>query len=304
MQRTDAIGAGHAYKDLLRLLALNGVFEVPGCPRWVADTRVNFTTDRQGGASLSSESGSVKDSLTQTRIGEAPESGEFVRGRPPPRITRMHPLCRTHGSESVYPAFPAPSPVSRARAATNALLPQSEGVDCAGVWALGCRRQTEDMREFSNMLKQMVLGGAFFAAAAFSAQAQTLIDGGQVDEILNLARGYGAATLETQSNGDPRITGKIEGVSYQVYFMNCTDNKNCEDLNFYAGFLDNKQTLEVINAWNRDKRFGKAYLDSDLDAVIEFDVNLEKGVSSGNLDAAFGIWKLILDQYTTYIGYK
>ncbi len=154
------------------------------------------------------------------------------------------------------------------------------------------------------MLKQLILGGAFVVASALSAQAQTVIDGAQVDEILNLARGYGSASMETQSNGDPKITGKVEGVTYQVFFMNCTNNTNCEDLNFYAGFLDNKQTLDVINAWNRDKRFGKAYLDSDLDAVIEFDVNLEHGVTRDNLDAAFSLWTLILDQYTTYIGYK
>jgi len=154
------------------------------------------------------------------------------------------------------------------------------------------------------MLKQLMLGAAFVAATAVSAQAQTIIDGSQVDEILNIARGYGSATLEKQSNGDPRITGKVDGVTYQVYLMNCTNNTNCEDLNFYAGFLDNKQTLDVINAWNRDKRFGKAYLDSDLDAVIESDVNLEKGVTRENLDAAFNLWTLILEQYTTYIGYK
>lgn len=153
-------------------------------------------------------------------------------------------------------------------------------------------------------LKSFVLGGAFALGTALAAQAQTLVDGSQPEEILNVARGYGSATMETQSNGDPKITGKIEGVTYQVYFMNCTDNKNCEDLNFYAGFLDNKQTLEAINAWNRDKRFGKAYLDSDLDAVIEFDVNLEHGVSQKNLDAAFALWSLVLGQYTTYIGYK
>jgi hypothetical protein len=154
------------------------------------------------------------------------------------------------------------------------------------------------------MLKQLILGGAFLAATTVSAQAQTIITGAEVDEILNIARGYGSASLETQSNGDPRITGKVEGVTYQVYFMNCTNNTNCEDLNFYAGFLDNKQTLEVINAWNRDKRFGKAYLDADLDAVVEYDVNLERGVTRENLDAAFNLWTLILDQYTTYIGYK
>jgi len=154
------------------------------------------------------------------------------------------------------------------------------------------------------MLKSLILGGAVVLASAVSAQAQTVVDGNAVDEILNVARGYGAATLEAQSSGDPQISGKIEGVTYQVFFMNCTENKDCEDLNFYAGFLDNKQTLEVINAWNRDKRFGKAYLDADLDAVIEFDLNLEHGVTRENLDAAFALWGLILDQYTTYIGYK
>ena len=153
------------------------------------------------------------------------------------------------------------------------------------------------------MLRSIILGGVMLLGTAFGAQAQATLDGSQVDEILNLARGYGSATLEAQSNGDPKIAGKVEGVTYQVFFMNCTNNTNCEDLNFYAGFADNKPTLEVINAWNRDKRFGKAYLDSDLDAVIEFDLNLVHGVTRENLDAAFSLWTLILDQYTTYIGH-
>lgn len=153
-------------------------------------------------------------------------------------------------------------------------------------------------------IKTLMLGGVFLALAAVPTLAQDLVDGNSVDEILNLARGYGSASLETQSNGDPKITGKIEGVQYAVYFMNCTDNKACEDLNFYAGFLDNKPSLDTINAWNRDKRFGKAYLDSDEDAVIEFDVNLEHGISRDNMDAAFEVWSLILKQYTDYIGFK
>lgn len=153
-------------------------------------------------------------------------------------------------------------------------------------------------------LKSLILGGAMALSAALGVQAQAIVDGTQVEEILNLARGYGAANLETQSNGDPKLAGKIEGVTYHVFFMNCTDNSNCEDINFYAGFLDNKPSLEMINDWNRDKRFGKAYLDSDLDAVIEFDVNLEYGVTRQNLDAAFSVWSLVLDQFTTYIGHK
>jgi hypothetical protein len=98
------------------------------------------------------------------------------------------------------------------------------------------------------MLRQLILGGAIVLATAFSAQAQRIVDGSNVDEMVKIARGYGSAELETQANGDPQIRGEIEGVTYYVTFMNCTDNTNCEDINFYAGFLDNKQTLEVINA--------------------------------------------------------
>jgi hypothetical protein len=153
-------------------------------------------------------------------------------------------------------------------------------------------------------IKSLVLGGAIAFGLAAPVLAEDLIDGDSLDEITNIARGYGSATLETADNGDPKISGKIEGVVYQVYFMNCTDGKNCEDINFYAGFADNKQSTDVINAWNRDKRFGKAYLDADLDAVIEWDVNLEHGLSHDNMDADFSVWKLLLDQYSTYIGYK
>jgi len=134
--------------------------------------------------------------------------------------------------------------------------------------------------------------------------AQDLLDGGKVDEIVAIAKGYGTAELEAQSNGHPRIAGSIGGVPYYVFFMNCADGKPCEDINFYAGFADLKPTMDALNAWNRDKRFGNAYLDSDLDAAIEYDVNLEYGVSRDNMDAAFGIWSVLLEQYTQYIGYK
>jgi hypothetical protein len=134
--------------------------------------------------------------------------------------------------------------------------------------------------------------------------AQELVDGGNIDTILEIAKAHGEAVLETQTDGDPRISGRINGLGYQLFFMNCTASKDCEDLNFYAGFAELKPTVDAINDWNRNKRFGNAYLDSDLDAVIEFDVNLEFGVSRDNLDAAFGLWELLLQQYAEHIGYR
>lgn len=142
----------------------------------------------------------------------------------------------------------------------------------------------------------LVLG---LSAPAF---AQT-IDGSAVDDILALAQRYGEATLETQGDGQPRIAGKTGELPYQVFFLNC-DSGVCEDINFYAGFAGVKPTMDSLNAWNRDKRFGRAYLDSDLDAVIEYDINLEHGVSRENLNAAFGVWSLVLSEFARYVGYR
>ena len=153
-------------------------------------------------------------------------------------------------------------------------------------------------------LKSIVAGAALALSLSASVQAQDLIDGSNVEEILNLARGYGSASLGAQDNGDPSISGRIEGVLYTITFMNCTDNRDCESINFYSGFAENKQSMEAINAWNRDTRFAKAYLDSDLDAVIEWDVNLQTGVSRENLDAQLLLWSRMLSDYARYIGYK
>lgn len=153
-------------------------------------------------------------------------------------------------------------------------------------------------------LMSVIAAGALALAATMSAQAQTLLTGADTDEILNAARGYGSATLTTQSNGDPQITGKIEGITYQVYFRNCTDNTDCEDLNFYLGFLDLKPSLELINDWNYNKRFSRAYLDPADDACIEMDVDLVQGVTAEYLDSQFGLWNMVVGQFSEHVGYK
>lgn len=146
------------------------------------------------------------------------------------------------------------------------------------------------------------------AAALFSTGAQAqFVGAGDVDTIMSIARSFGDATLQSQTTGAPKITGSINGVTYQVFFLNCSGNNgstNCEDLNFYAGYADNKQPLENMNAWNRDSRFTKAYVDSDLDAVVEMDVNLEDGITRGTLSAIFQRWSDELDRYSRYIGFK
>ncbi len=145
---------------------------------------------------------------------------------------------------------------------------------------------------------------SLYLALVGAASAQSIVDATNVDEIVAIARSYGPVDLITRDNGDPRISGTIGGLPYQLFLMNCADGKACEDINFYSGFADTKPTLDAINEWNRSKRFGKAYLDSELDAVIEYDVNLEHGVTRDNLDAAFSLWSQLVPDYAAFIGYK
>ncbi|WP_421759793.1 YbjN domain-containing protein [Devosia sp.] len=145
---------------------------------------------------------------------------------------------------------------------------------------------------------------SLYLALVSAASAQSILDASNVNEIVTIAKSYGPADLVTRDSGDPRISGTIGGLPYQLFFMNCTDGKACEDINFYAGFTDTKPTLDAINDWNRSKRFGKAYLDSELDAVIEYDVNLEHGVTRDNLDAAFSLWSQLVPEYAAFVGYR
>ncbi len=131
--------------------------------------------------------------------------------------------------------------------------------------------------------------------------AQELIDGSDAEAILAIAQRHGEAALSTQSSGAPLISGSVGERAYHLFFMNCGETGTCEDLNFYAGFLGVKPTLDALNEWNRNRRFGNAYLDADLDAVIEFDLNLEYGVTADNLDAAFSLWSLLLEEFTLQI---
>jgi len=136
---------------------------------------------------------------------------------------------------------------------------------------------------------------AFISAPA--AKAQDLVDGSNVNAIMDIARGYGSASLSKQKNGNPLINGRINGIKYGIYFYSCKEGANCTAMQFYAGWKvgdaaeDAKMTK--LNEWNRTKRWGRAYLDRVGDIAVEYDINLAFGVTRANLDDSFDYWRLI-----------
>jgi len=173
----------------------------------------------------------------------------------------------------------------------------------AVVAGLGAIEGEKPMR-FKSLILCAVFALGPVCAAQAAASAPAILDGNSTDDILNLMRGYGSALLGTQDSGDPKISGKIDGQAYTMYFSNCTKGKDCEDVDLYAGYLDVKPAQDLINSWNRDKRFSRAYLDKDGDAGIDMDINLEHGVTTDNLDSTLSVWAQLVKQFSTYIGVK
>jgi len=142
-------------------------------------------------------------------------------------------------------------------------------------------------------LRSVALTAALLVAATAGSAAQELIDATDPGRIVKIAEGFGSAMLETDTQGDPKIVGRIDGIRYVVLFYGCKDKSECQTIQFYAGWTnpDGKITHEEVNDWNRDNRFSKAYLDDEGDPAIELDVSLERGVSQGNLDEWFDWWQ-------------
>ena len=96
------------------------------------------------------------------------------------------------------------------------------------------------------------------------------------------------------------------GLNWLVFFYNC-QNDVCADVQFVSSFFSPTTTPELVNAWNRDQRFLKAYTDpradgAGLDAVATFDVILNEGGVQQLVDP-LSVWLEQLDRFATHIGY-
>ena len=144
------------------------------------------------------------------------------------------------------------------------------------------------------------LFGLFLAISApgTAFAAENVIAATDAEGFAALVRETGAATVERNADGGTFIATSLDQVPYQIFFLPCEPaGDSCTELNFYAGFAGVKPPLDAINEWNRAHRFGRAYLDRDLDAALEMDLGVEGGISPGSFRAALAIWDRTLKAF-------
>ncbi|AWI79602.1 YbjN domain-containing protein [Parazoarcus communis] len=147
-----------------------------------------------------------------------------------------------------------------------------------------------------NVAAQTLAFSSLLLACA-SPSLAAMIDATDPSRIYEIARGFGSAELGRDGQGDPRIVGRIDGTKYGIYFYGCRKGKDCDDIQFSAGWSGTKVSLEKINRWNLEKRYGKAYLDRDGDPRLEMVVNIDYGVSTRNLEDSFNWWTKAMESF-------
>jgi len=110
---------------------------------------------------------------------------------------------------------------------------------------------------------------------------------------------------ELASNlGERYLTAELDGYKFMVLPYGCDESKrNCKSLQFFIAFNpETSPSLEAMNAYARENRWGRVYLDKDGDPALEFDLDLEKGGMSEDLfldNVAY--WEAIVQAFARFV---
>ena len=88
---------------------------------------------------------------------------------------------------------------------------------------------------------------------------------------------------------------KIEGRSLLLF------NNDDGDLQAYYGASGVKVNYEDINEWNRDHRLSRAYLDTELDPVLEADLMSNAGLLPKHVTEFFSVFRQSVELFRAFL---
>lgn len=131
-----------------------------------------------------------------------------------------------------------------------------------------------------------ITAGALLAAPGFTPPmaAQQVVGEVSTDQLQKMLESMG---YEVEQPKEDMLQFAIEG--HTALIVNKKTN-----IQFYSYFKKQKKKMDLkkVNEWNATKRFSRAYLDQDGDAVIEWDVDLEGGTTAGALKESIRTYRV------------
>lgn len=148
----------------------------------------------------------------------------------------------------------------------------------------------------------LVLLGVFATFAASSAMARNIV--AEVDQIAAVLKSSGRTAEVKNAGGERYVLSEASGHKYAILALGCDDDgASCQSVQFFAAFeAENRPTLESMNNYARNLRWGRIYLDNEGEAILEFDLDLENGGMSRALFLDnVAKWEAMVGGYAKYV---
>lgn len=157
-------------------------------------------------------------------------------------------------------------------------------------------------------MRCLTIAAALGLLAAPAAAQDDVVYSISATELRDILQERGATvTLDKSDTGALMLYGtNVDNINFDIFFYDCDEAKvpQCLRLQYRASFTTTKPTtLDLVNGFNRERAYGRGYLATDGAAVVEHLVSLEGGVTREGLGASFDFFDLIIDDFTSYIGW-
>ena len=154
------------------------------------------------------------------------------------------------------------------------------------------------------IFKAAIAAGAL-ALLASSATAQN-VTASNPQSLMDYYFGEGIpARLGRDSVDDPMITVRHSGSEYTIFFYDCTGGADCGSIQFYSGYNTGTSVdVQLVNQWNTDHRYSRAYVTGDGTTKLEYDVYMgSDGMSAVDFASTVALWAIEFEGFEQTIGW-
>src|SRR5262249_586771 len=123
-------------------------------------------------------------------------------------------------------------------------------------------------------IRNFLRAAAFILVLGSTASGAENVDreGISADTVRQVLRDLGYdVKIDTDDGGDPPVTPSVDGHEWQFYFYDCSrgqlEERRCVSFQFFVDNLFRKPvSAALINRWNKEYRWAKAYLQQGNEA--------------------------------------
>jgi hypothetical protein len=153
-------------------------------------------------------------------------------------------------------------------------------------------------------MMRWMFGLIMLLALPLAARGTPLADGGvTAPEVAAALKNAGyPADISADRSGDPLIRSSTGKLLFDIYFYQCGTELRCASIAFLAPFRRKNASQAVVAAWNRDRRFGRAYMDAHGIAWIAMDVETSHGMTTEALGANIDRWIGVMNAFDADVG--